>query len=136
METNQEPENKIDPLSLGLKILIVEDDETSQMLLSIELEKFAREIITAENGQEAIDLCMQNEDIDLVLMDIQLPEINGYQATKRIRKFNDELIIVSQTAYALQGDHEKSIEAGCNEYLSKPIKREELHAIIKKYFKK
>jgi hypothetical protein len=68
-------------------------------------------------------------------MDIQMPFINGYEATKQIRSFNKKVIIIAQTAFALAGDKEKSMAAGCNDYLSKPIKKEELEAIIQKHLK-
>ena len=74
-------------------------------------------------------------NIDLVLMDIKLPELNGYESTKQIRQFNNEVIIFAQTAYALMGDREKAIESGCNDYISKPILKDELQALIQKYFK-
>ena len=66
-------------------------------------------------------------------MDVQLPEMNGYQATKQIREFNKDVIIIAQTAYGLAGDKEKALEAGCNDYISKPIKNEELVRLIHNY---
>ena len=131
------PENEsksITPEVSGLKVLIVEDDEASEMLISIEIEKFSREILKATNGIEAVEACRQHSDIDLVLMDIQMPEMNGYQATSEIRKFNKNVIIIAQTAFALTGDRDKAIEAGCNNYISKPIKQAELLALIQLYF--
>jgi CheY-like chemotaxis protein len=68
-------------------------------------------------------------------MDIQMPGMNGYEATRQIRLFNKKIIIIAQTAYGLSGDREKSIEAGCNDYVSKPIKRVDLFKLLKKYFK-
>jgi len=117
----------------NLKILIVEDDKASEEFLAIALKKYSREIINARTGKEAVDLCAKNPDIDLILMDIQLPEINGYEATKQIRKFNKEVIVIAQTAYALSGDKEKFLEAGCNDYISKPINKKELLIKIAKY---
>jgi len=73
-------------------------------------------------------------DIDLVLMDIQMSKLGGYEATKQIRNFNKELIIIAQTAYCLSGDREKALEAGCNDYIAKPINKNELQALIQKYF--
>ncbi|RXP46493.1 response regulator [Lutibacter sp. HS1-25] len=118
----------------NLKILIVEDDEFSGELLTLILSEFAEKIINAKNGNEAIEACKHNPDIDLILMDIQMPDINGYEATKQIRKFNNKVIIVAQTAFALAGDKEKSIAAGCNDYISKPIKKDQLMLLIQKYF--
>jgi PAS domain S-box-containing protein len=119
-----------------LKILIVEDDETSEVLMKVMLHKLSKEVLTANNGLDAINLCHQNPDIDLILMDIQMPKMNGYKATQQIRQFNKEVIIIAQTAFGLEGDREKSIEAGCNDHISKPIRRDELTGLMQKYFKK
>ena len=118
-----------------LKILIAEDDETSQKLISLIVEDFGNEILIANTGKEAVDICRSNPDINLILMDIQMPYMNGYEATRRIRQFNKEVIIIAQTAFALSGDHKKSIQAGCNDYTTKPIIKEDLLAIIAKHFK-
>jgi len=105
----------------GLKILIAEDEEVSQILISILIEKIAKEILKVRTGTEAVEACRNNPDIDLVLMDIKMPEMNGYEATRQIRVFNKKVAIIAQTAYAMVGDREKAIEAGCNDYISKPI---------------
>jgi len=116
-----------------LKILIVEDDEVSKELISIVVRKFVKEIIIAKTGSEAVEACLNNPDIDLVLMDIQLPQMDGYEATREIRKFDKDVIIIAQTAYALEGDKEKAIAVGCHDYLSKPINTDELKQMIIKY---
>ncbi|MBA4409608.1 MAG: hybrid sensor histidine kinase/response regulator [Odoribacter sp.] len=128
-------EDLLNPEGLRLKILIVEDDETSEMLISIMVKLFGSEILKAQTGLQAIELCRNNPDIDLILMDIQLPEIDGYEATKQIRRFNKEVVIIAQTAYGLSGDREKAIEAECNDYISKPIQKDQLLGLIQKYFK-
>ena len=120
--------------SNNLKILIAEDDEPSSKLASIAVMKFGKNIIKTQTGKEAVETCRNNPDIDLVLMDIQMPKMNGYEATRQIRQFNTKVIIIAITAFALTGDKEKSIEAGCNDYISKPIKRVELQKLIDKYF--
>ena len=117
-----------------LKILIAEDDETSGLLISIHVRKFGNEIITVQTGTEAVEACRNNTDIDLILMDIQMPEMNGYEATRQIRQFNSEVIIIALTAFALAGDREKALEAGCNDYISKPVKKDDLQELIQKYF--
>ena len=117
-----------------IKVLIAEDDQSSEMLLTIFMEKFSNEIIKAKNGIDAIELCRENPDLDLILMDIQMPGINGFEATQNIRKFNKDVIIIAQTAYGLEGDRQKSIDSGCNDYISKPIDQEKLHALIYKHF--
>ncbi|SNR40458.1 PAS domain S-box-containing protein [Lutibacter agarilyticus] len=116
----------------GLKILITEDDETSEALLSIAIEGISSEIISAKTGIEAIEKIKKNPDIDVILMDIQMPEMNGYEATKQIRTFNKNVIIIAQTAFGLAGDKEKAVAAGCNDYISKPIKTNQLIALIEK----
>jgi len=118
----------------GLKILIAEDDETSEMFMSILAKSFSREILKARTGLEVIDSCRNNPDLDLILMDIQMPEMGGYEATRHIRQFNKKVVIIAQTAYGLSGDRSKAIEAGCNDYISKPINIAELTAKIQLYF--
>ena len=118
----------------GLKILIAEDDETSEIFISISVNEFSREILKVSSGAEAIEACRNNPDIDLILMDIKMPGMDGYEATRQIRQFNNEVVIIAQTAYALVGDREKASKAGCNDYISKPIKKQELNALIEKYF--
>jgi len=120
----------------NLKILIAEDDETSELLITICIEKFSKEILKVKTGFDAVEACRNNPDIDLILMDIQMPEMNGYDATRQIRQFNKDVVIIAQTAYGLSGDREKAIVVGCNDYISKPIKNDELLSLIQKYFKK
>lgn len=119
-----------------LKILIAEDDDLSSQLIALVLEQFKCETIKADTGEKAVVIMQSNPDIDLIFMDIKMPKLNGYEATRLIRKFNSNVIIIAQTAYALEGDKEKSIEAGCNEYISKPINKNELEGLVKKYFEK
>jgi PAS domain S-box-containing protein len=133
---SEKEEKTTNHIKSGLKVLIAEDDEASEMLISIELTKFSKEILKVKNGIDAIEECRKNPDIDLVLMDIQMPQMDGYQATREIRKFNKNVIVIAQTAFALRGDKEKAIESGCNNYLSKPIRQDELLALLKLYFTK
>lgn len=120
----------------GQKILIVEDDVTSAKMLEIMIEDFCKSPLFAKNGLEAVQICKNNPNIEIVLMDIKMAELNGYEATEQIRKFNNEIIIIAQTAYALPGDKEKAIAAGCNDYISKPYSQGELTGLIGKYIKK
>ena len=119
----------------NLKILIAEDDEVSATLLEIEVETYCKEILKVRSGVEAVDICRNNPDIDLIFMDILMPKINGYEATQQIRKFNNDVIIIAHTALGLSGDREKALDAGCNNYISKPINKTELLTLIQKYFK-
>jgi len=116
-----------------LKILIVEDDKIAEKYLETVLRIISKKILFAKNGIEAIDAFSQNPDIDLVLMDIQMPEMSGYEATRKIREFNKDVIIIAETAYAISGDREKALEVGCDDYISKPIKKDKLMEMIEKY---
>jgi PAS domain S-box-containing protein len=120
----------------NLKILIAEDDEVSSMLLEVEFETYSREILKVKTGVEAVEICHNNPDIDLVMMDIRMPEMGGYEATRQIRQFNKDVVIIAQTALAKIDDREKSIEAGCNENISKPINKVQLLTLMQKYFGK
>jgi hypothetical protein len=119
-----------------LKFLIVEDDATSMQLVEEILKPLSNEILKANNGSEAIEFCQKNSDIDFILMDIKMPILDGFLATKEIRKFNKSVIIVVQTAYAFPGDKEKAMEAGCNDYITKPLNRRGLFEIIKRNLEK
>jgi PAS domain S-box-containing protein len=105
-------------------ILVVEDDETSYKYLYKILRKAGLQILRAVSGYEAITLCDSQRHINMVLMDIQLPGLNGYQATQRIKEIRPELPIIAQTAHAMPEDKQKSLDAGCDDYISKPIKRQ------------
>ena len=117
-----------------LKILIAEDDENSEKLLEVFVQNYCVEILIAKTGWEAVDICHKYPELDLVLMDIKLPEIDGYEATRQIRYFNKNLVIIAQTAFAQRGDRETALAAGCNDYISKPIKKDLLASMIKKHF--
>lgn len=117
-----------------LKILIAEDDEVSEMLIDHYIQMFGKEILKAGTGVEAVEVCRNNPDIDLIFMDIRMPEMGGYEATKQIRAFNPGIVIIAQTAYGMTGDREKAIEAGCDDYIAKPINKIELQRMIQKYF--
>ena len=120
----------------NLKILVVEDDETSYKYFGALLQKNIYDVLYAKTGLEAVSACHNNPDIDLILMDIRMPVMDGYEATHQIREFNKEVIIIAQTAYVLSDDRGKSIEAGCNDYISKPINKTLLYELIKKYCNK
>lgn len=105
----------------GRKILIVEDDSSSRLYLNKILEKTGVILLNAGDGQEAIDIALDNPDIDIILMDIQLPVMNGYKSAEKIREFRENIIIIAQTAYGLMGDKEKIIDSGFNDFIIKPI---------------
>ncbi|MFA5011340.1 MAG: PAS domain S-box protein [Ignavibacteria bacterium] len=118
----------------NLNILLVEDDEVSEILLNKSIKSISKEVFKANTGAEAVDIVRANQYIDLILMDIRLPEMGGYEAVRQIRQFNKNVVIIAQTAFGLSGDKEKAIEAGCNDYISKPIDKVELLNLIHKYF--
>ena len=137
-----EPETEVSDNSVvpklqvkNLKILIAEDEETADLYLSLVVEEFGKEVLHGKTGLDAVEICRSNTDIDLVLMDIRMPEMNGYEATQKIREFNKNVVIIAQTAFGLIGDREKAIEAGCDDYISKPINKDELLEIIERKFK-
>lgn len=105
----------------GRKILIVEDDSSSRLYLNKILEKYGVIILNAGDGSEAFDIVMNNPDLDIVLMDIQLPGMDGYDTTIKIREVRPEIIIIAQTAYGLLTEREKITEAGFNDFIIKPI---------------
>ncbi len=117
-----------------LKVLIAEDDEVSSNLISTMISRNSREVVKVRSGLEAVDYCRKHPELDLILMDIQMPDLNGYDATRQIRQFNTTVIIIAQTAYGLSSDRDTAIEAGCNDYISKPIHKKELSLLINKYF--
>lgn len=117
-----------------LKVLIAEDDDISLNLITTMISRNSRKIVKVKSGLEAVDYCRKHPDLDLILMDIQMPDLNGYEATRQIRQFNTTVIIIAQTAYGLSSDRDMAIEAGCNDYISKPINKKELSLLINKYF--
>jgi CheY-like chemotaxis protein len=115
------------------RILLVEDDTSNFMLLYEILKSSEVIILRAGNGSEALKILSEDQQPDLIIMDIKLPGMDGYEATRRIRKINSKIPIIANTAYAMEGDRQKSIEAGCNEYISKPTDRKLLLNLISKY---
>jgi CheY-like chemotaxis protein len=110
-----------DNIIKGRKILVVEDDLSSRLYLNKILEKAEVTIFNAGNGQEAIDIVLSHYDIDVVLMDIQLPVVDGYAAAKKMKEFRKDLIIIAQTAFGLSDEKEKILNSGFDDYLIKPI---------------
>jgi CheY-like chemotaxis protein len=132
-ENNKAEKNSIKDPMRNLKILIVEDDQVSEMLLSIVARKISKHILKVGTGLEAIQACKSYPDIDLILMDIKMPYMDGYEATRQIREFNKDVIIIAQTAFVLSGEIQKAIDAGCNDYLAKPVNPELLNNMVIKY---
>jgi len=114
-------------------ILVVDDTPTNFMLIKTALRDTGLEILWAKNGLEAIEICENNPQIELVLMDIRMPVMDGYEASNKIRAVRPGLPIIAQTSYAMQGDKEQSLTAGCTDYIPKPINLEDLKQMINKY---
>jgi CheY-like chemotaxis protein len=124
------------PTWINKTILIVEDDEISLEFLTELLMPSKVKIVTAQDGQAAIDSCRDNTSIDLVLMDVRLPKINGREAMLEIKKIRPELPVIAQTAFAMSGDKEKYLDSGFDDYVSKPIIMDEILTKISKFLSK
>jgi CheY-like chemotaxis protein len=114
-------------------VLVAEDDEFSYLFLQTALEKENMKVIRAKTGEEAIEIFQNNPGIKLILMDFKMPGMGGYEATRQIRAMNPDIPIIAQTAYALSGDRQKAIDAGCNAYISKPIRKDVLMQTIQQF---
>ena len=120
----------------GKTVLIAEDIASNYNFLRLLLKRSKIQIIWVENGKEAVNKVKENKNIDILLLDINLPILNGYEAASQIKAVRPDLPIIAQTAYALEGDKEKSIKAGCDDYVSKPIVITTLMNMMDKYLSK
>jgi signal transduction histidine kinase/ActR/RegA family two-component response regulator len=126
-------EKNVQLKDVELKVLVAEDDDISYTLLVEVIKSDKVQILRANDGLEAIQMVREHPDLSLVLMDIKMPEMNGLEATEHIRKFRPDIPIVAQTAYALEGDREMALNAGCNEYIAKPIDSDQLLDIVNRF---
>jgi len=117
-------------------ILIVEDVESNYLYLNAVLTKLDAQIEWVKNGLEAVNFAKEHPETDLILMDLQMPEMNGYDASREIKKIYPEMIIIAQTAFAMSDDRSKALEAGCDDYLAKPIRSKDLLDTVNKYLNK
>lgn len=117
----------------GKHILVVEDVESNYQYIVAVLKSTMVSIHWITDGNAAVDFCLNYPDIDMVFMDINLPGIDGYEATRQIRETKPDLPIIALTAYAMTGERERSLDAGCNEYLSKPVSPRELLAVVTRF---
>jgi CheY-like chemotaxis protein len=122
-----------DTVLSGRKVLLVDDDVRSTFALANLLEHHRMEVIYADNGKKAIDALKQTPDIDVVLMDMMMPEMSGYEAIRAIRAMDryKSLPIVALTAKALKGDREECIQAGASDYISKPVDKDQLMSLLR-----
>ncbi len=113
-------------------ILVVEDVDTNKIFFDAALRKTNAKILWAKDGQEAVTMFKENT-IDLVLMDLQLPIMDGYTATRQIKAIDPKIPIIAQTAHVMSGEKEKCLEAGCDDYLAKPIRLQILMDTLSKF---
>jgi CheY-like chemotaxis protein len=128
MEESQDEKNWQDRT-----LLIAEDEDSNYKYLEIALRKTGINIVRAKNGIEAIEMVKNKPEIDAILMDIKMPEMNGLEATKKIREINDKVSIIALTAYAMANDKEISLEAGCDDYISKPVRKNMIFTTLSKF---
>jgi CheY-like chemotaxis protein len=119
----------------GKTILVAEDVDTSNMFYKAALSKTGADVIWTENGSDAVEHCEKQEKIDLVLMDINMPEMNGLEATKAIKEIRPEIPVVVQTAYLLSNEREKSFEAGADDFIAKPVTYQKLLEVLNTFLK-
>jgi CheY-like chemotaxis protein len=125
--------HRSDPALKGKKALIVDDDIRNIFALTSILERYEMDVQYAENGHDALKLLNQNPEVDVVLMDVMMPEMDGYEATRRIRENEtfEELPIIAITAKAMKGDREKCIAAGASDYVTKPVDADQLIGLLR-----
>jgi CheY-like chemotaxis protein len=115
------------------RILIVEDEKYNFTLLKYIFEKEGQEVLWARNGEEALDLVMEGGGLDLILMDIKMPVMDGFETTRRIRSSGSKIPVIAVTAYAMHDDREKCLRAGCNDVITKPLHREDILNMVRKW---
>ncbi|MVO10453.1 response regulator [Flavobacterium sp. TP390] len=137
-ETVHEAEPIYENISLGDEeiILVAEDDNINYLLIEKLLKLLNFKVVRAKNGQEAVEICKQNKEVDLILMDIKMPSVDGHEAFTKIREFNKDIPIVAQTSYSFPEEIEKINKTGFNDFISKPIDKDKLYIIIRKYIQK
>lgn len=121
-------------MNSGLRpiILVVEDDEASFLYLESILRRTNAKTLTAQNGYEAVEICT-NTAVTIVLMDLKMPGMDGFEATKRIKALKPGLPVMAITAFAMSGDEKRAIDAGCDDYLTKPLKKDTLLDKLEQY---
>jgi CheY-like chemotaxis protein len=130
----QEGKNFGDHHWVNKTILIAEDIELNYLYLCELLKPTGALIKRAENGKIALEYCKENNPVDIVLMDLMMPVMNGYEATRQIKQLHSNLPVIAQTAYAMTEDRKKANDAGCDDFIAKPIDKEELLEKIERFF--
>jgi CheY-like chemotaxis protein len=117
----------------GKKILVTEDDQTSLVYMKEIIRPTGATVIMKETGKEGLEAFQQDPELDIILMDIRLPDINGLDVIKKIRESNDKIPVIAQTAHAMGEDRKKCLDAGATDYIAKPIQADELIIMMAKY---
>ncbi len=129
---NQTPQDKLmGNLTKKDTVLIVEDDRTHRIYLRKILQRKGLTILEAQNGEEGVEFCKTDENIKLVFMDIRMPGMDGYHATKEIKRVRPELPVIAVTAYAMTGDEQLALKAGCDSYIEKPVSKKQLFEFLR-----
>ena len=118
---------------IGKTILIAEDEAVSRFLFEKALKKSRANLFFVKNGVEAVEMVKENLEIDVVIMDIRLPLMDGLEATAKIKELIPEMPVIIQSAYAMQSTREEALESGCDDFITKPIKVETLLAILHRH---
>ena len=116
-------------------ILIAEDESLNYLLLKHLLDKHQLKHEWVQNGQDAVDFCKNRQDISMIIMDIKMPRLDGLEATRQIKKMKPHIKIIAHTAFAMDYDNIEAMEAGCDDYIPKPARHEQLLATINKYYR-
>jgi CheY-like chemotaxis protein len=114
-------------------VLIADDEETNSLLLERMLRKEGLEMLVVSDGQQCVDVCKSNPLISMILMDLKMPILDGFEATKMIKAFRPDLPIIALSAFALSGDERKALAAGCNEYMTKPLRKDLVMRKLRQY---
>ncbi|MEL7587772.1 MAG: response regulator [Prolixibacteraceae bacterium] len=122
----------IDPEE-NINILVAEDEEYNYLFLSEMFSGYNVTMTRAYNGKMAVDTCMENDRLHLVLMDVRMPVMDGYEAAKKIKKIRPALPVIAQTAFAMESDRKRAINEGFDDYITKPVKSDLLFDLINKY---
>ena len=131
-----ENNRKKEDILTGRTVLVVDDDVRNLFALTTVFERYNVNVITAESGKDAIIYLNENSKVEMVLMDIMMPEMDGYETTQKIRREhkNSSLPIIAVTAKAMKGDRQKCIEAGASDYITKPLKIDQLLSLMSVWF--
>ncbi len=116
----------------ALPVLIVEDETSNRLFLRLLLEKYGLEVVEASDGRQAVDIILSSMKFSVILMDIKMPVMNGIEATRQIKAIDQTIPIIATTAYAMRGDEQNVLDAGCDDYISKPIVKDVLFGKLKK----